>query len=178
VSIINDALKKTQQTRKNDKDKRTQVKAPPVKPPQVKPVQEKASKPVSPSTPMDTQKPIPISGKKKSGPEKPPPFVFTFKMASLLTVAALLAVMAITNYQRLVSPSKTHMAAQPIAKTKVVFEGVVLTDNENIAFINKQSLKIGDSVNGMKIVAITQDTVDLQSNQGVLRLKAGATYLL
>lgn len=174
MSIINDALKKTQQTRKNDKDKRTQVKSTA----QEKPAAEKVAKPASPPPQIDTQKPIPISSKKKSGPQKPPPFVFTFKMASLLTVAALLAVMAITNYQRLSSPSKMHAAAQPIAKTKVVFEGVVLTDNDNVAYINKQSLKIGDSVGGMKIVAMTQDTVDLQTNQGLLRLKAGATYLL
>jgi len=166
VSIINEALRKTQQSRKIVKEKRVTEK--------VKPAQTAA--------PMAARKAV----AKQSEPKKSLSFPVNVRTASLLTVTTLLVIMAYDHYQRLIPPEKAtkpdpimQVVAKPNApKSKVTFEGVFLTDNENIAFINKQSLKLGDTINGMRIVAITRDTVDLQSNQGVLRIKAGATYLL
>lgn len=169
MSIINDALKKTQQRRKMEKEKRDQqTKMPP------------------PSSASPTLKPQPIEEKnspgKKNESRKKAEFLFTWKMASLLTVAALLAMLALANYQRGNESSAYVQAAQAGSKAaekiKVAFEGVFVTDNARIALINKKSLHLGDSVNGMKIVAINQDTVDLQTDTGVLQLRAGATYLL
>lgn len=173
MSIINDALKKTQQRRKMEKEKRDQ--------------QTKMPPPSSSTPPTSTLKPQPIetknSARKKNEPEKKAEFLVTWKMASFLTVAALLAILALTNYQRNHQPSSSYAQAvqagsKAAEKVKVAFEGVFVTDNARIALINKQSLHLGDSVNGMKIVAINQDTVDLQTDAGVLQLRAGATYLL
>lgn len=166
MSIINEALRKTQQSRKNVKEKHV--------PEKVKPTQTAA--------PMAARKPV----VKQPESKKSFHFPVNVRTASLLTVTALLAIMAYDHYQRLTPPEKPAkpapimqvVAKPPVPKSKVTFEGVFLTENENIAFINKQSLKLGDTINGMRIVAITGDTVDLQSNQGVLRIKAGATYLL
>ena len=61
---------------------------------------------------------------------------------------------------------------------KIAFTGIFVSDNSRIAVINKQSYHLGDSVNGMKILAIHQDSVDLQKDDKVIKLHAGATYLL
>lgn len=180
MSIINEALRKTQQVRKGDKDKREKVapKAEPVV--EVKPV---VTKPVESKTVerrrevVEPQRPQVV---KKSD------FLFTWKMASLLTVAALMAVMVVNNQQRIFSgkaysqnnTAATTAVAQKNAKTKIAFEGVFLSDNAKIALINKQSLHVGDVIDGMRVVAINQDTVDLQNENGTVELKAGATYLI
>lgn len=180
MSIINEALRKTQQIRKGDKDKREKVvpKSEPAveaKPAITKPVEtttaERKREVVEPRRPQVV---------KKSD------FLFTWKMASLLTVAALLAVMVVNNQQRLTSAKNysqnnaaaTTAVAQAKTKTKIAFEGVFLSDNAKIALINKQSLHVGDVIDGMRVVAINQDTVDLQNANGTIELKAGATYLI
>ena len=111
--------------------------------------------------------------------------MFTWKMASFLTVTALLVIMALGNYQQVKEVKALPYAqavVQPInkeiSKMKVAFEGVFLADNTRIALINKKSLHVGDEVNGLKIIAINRDTIDLQSDSGIIQLHAGATYLL
>lgn len=169
VSIINEALKKTQQSRKSEKEKRTQAKM-------------KATTTLPP-----TQNAVPVSVKKQPDPMTKSDFMFILKATCFLTVTGLLVVMALTQYQHLFT-HKSHPTAMmqrvvaskpPIAnKIRVAFEGVFLSDTHNAALINKQMMQVGDMLNGMKIIAISPDTVDLQSNNGAIRLKAGATYLL
>jgi hypothetical protein len=153
VSIINDALKKTQHIRKVKKNKQPQVKAKPIPKPTVE--------------------------------KKPPPMIlktdfwFTWKMASLLTLTALILI-AYTNYGQIKnSQLGSAFQTQSPNKAKVAFEGIFLADNnDRIALINKQSMHLGDKLNGMKIVAINQDSITLQSNKGKYVLKAGANYEL
>lgn len=117
-------------------------------------------------------------------------------MASFLTVTGLLVIMALANYDKLVTrvnaflnpamnvAAATTNTSAPVAvaaspgKIKVAFEGVFMTNNTKTALINKQSLHVGDTVNGMTIVAINEDSVDLQNHDGLVEIKAGATYLL
>lgn len=180
MSIINEALRKTQQVRKGDKDKREKVV------PKAEPVVE--TKPVV-TAPVETktvERRREVVESRKPQVVKKSDFLFTWKMASLLTVAALLAVMVVNNQQRIFSgkaysqnnAAATTAAAQTNAKTKIAFEGVFLSDNAKIALINKQSLHVGDVIDGMRVVAINQDTVDLQNANGTIELKAGATYLI
>jgi hypothetical protein len=167
VSIINEALKKAQQSRKVEKEKqRVQAKA------------KSNSTTDFSSKPAPTLKPQPIE--KKSEPTKRSDFIFTWKMASIVTVLGLLVIMATQNYQRehAVNTPVVDAAAKPQNKVKITFDGVFLADDMRVALINKQSMHIGDILNGMKIVAINQDTIDLQGDTGIIQLRAGATYLL
>ena len=158
MSIINEALKKAQQIRKNSKSNRADT-AP-------TPEAQAESKP-------DPKKPRVIDKAQ---------FLFTWKMASLLTVAALLIVMLFANQQRVMSYTHTYAqkATNPSIhhKIKIAFEGVMLSDDARIALINKQSMHVGDAINGMRIIAINLDSIDLQSENGAIELKSGATYLL
>lgn len=176
VSIINEALKKTQQSRKIEKDKqRAQTKAAPTTAAPTASTQRQAQKKPDP-TPTLTPQPI----EKKPGRTKKSDFIFTWKMASIVTVSGLLVIMAAQNYQRehQVKPPVVEAAAKPQNKIKVAFEGVFLADDMRVALINKKSMHVGDDLNGMKIVAINQDTIDLQGDTGIIQLRAGATYLL
>lgn len=169
MSIINEALKKTQLSRKMNKDKQEKTKT--------------STAASSAPTPSPTLKKQPIE--KKSEPVKKSDFLFTWKMASILTVTALLVIMALGSYQR-VNEVKVLPYAEAVIKplnkelnkVKVAFEGVFLSDDTKIALINKKSLHVGDAVSGMKIIAINSDTVDLQGDKGIIQLHAGATYLL
>lgn len=178
MSIINDALRKTQQSRKIDKDKRENA-AP------------KAESVAKPTVAKPVENRVVEDHRIEATPYRPPvtkksDFIFTWKMVGILTVTSVAAVMFLNNQHRNLSTSQLFAqntvaapAPAPVnAKTKVAFEGVFLSDNTRIALINKRSLHVGDEINGMRIVAINQDTVDLQDAKGTIELKAGATYVI
>jgi hypothetical protein len=167
VSIINEALKKIQQSRKSGKDKKTTDRIIQVE------VKNKMNKEV-------IQKP-------KRPTMSRAQFNFIWKMSSFLTVTALLIVMLLTYQQRLINLSQQYLKTanntppakpNPVNKMTVVFEGVFISESNKIALINKKLMQKGDLLNGMPIIEIDQDRIALQSSEGVLELKAGATYLL
>lgn len=209
MSIINEALRKTQQSLKDEQEKDTQEKIQPI--------------PIIPPTINEA----PVLLKKQSKLISKSDFLLMLKTASFLTITALLIVMAFLQYQRFIQKpvhpkpkmrivekpivaKKTVIASTstankppvvnispevskpPVANTpttivsmppildriKVAFEGVFISNESRVALINKQAMQIGDTINGMKIIAISKDTLDLESPQGTIRLKAGATYLL
>jgi len=163
VSIINEALRKTQQLRKMEKTRREKT--------------------------YDTQR-------QEIAPELQKPLfadayaitnhltrqkimsMFSSKMAGYLLVSGLLVIMAVAGYQHAKNSNQPVMASAVNAREKMAFTGVFVSDNSRIAVINKQSFHLGDTVNGMKIVAINQDTIDLQQKDKIVRIRAGATYLL
>lgn len=176
MSIINDALKKTQQVRKAGKTKRVTEKAkvmagpkpmaavrPEQRPPMAGP---KKNKP--PATVMPSAKSLASLGLKAD-------FWFTWKTAISLTMLALL----LTIYSNYTRSKLTRQAGQVPVKSRVAFEGVFLADNNvPTALINQQPMHLGDTLKGMKIIAINQDSLDLQGDKGILELKAGAAYEL
>lgn len=180
MSIINEALRKTQQLRNVDKSKREKV-APKV---------ESVATP-KPVTAQPVESRVVENKRETVAPRRPQvvkksDFIFTWKMVGVLTLAAVSAVIVLNNQHRLLATTPLYAentAAAAVsppanAKTKVAFEGVFLSDNTKIALINKQSMHVGDMINGMRIVAINQDTVDLQDAKGTIELKAGATYVI
>jgi len=147
VSIINDALKKTQQHRKNGKEKSVQA--------IVKPVEKRAAE---------------LIRKYDRIP---------WKTTGIVTMTILLVILAAATYQQMRS---VKYFLQPMHNTQekvnIVLDGVFLSNNMNVALINKQTMRLGDRVNGMKIVAINLDTIKLQGENGTIELRAGATYSL
>jgi hypothetical protein len=153
VSIINEALKKTQQQRKQAKEKRAHA------------VAVEASM----DQPEETW---------RSNPN--PSRMALWMIASLLTVAASLAIIEVSNYQGFTNIKQIVLAGMNKSKSKVsvALDGVIVSDNTRIAFINKQAMHVGDVVNGMTIVAINLDTIRLQNEKEIVELNTGATYLL
>lgn len=147
MSIINDALKKTQQHRKNGKEKSVQA--------IVKPVEKRAAE---------------LIRKYDRIP---------WKTTGIVTMTILLVILAAATYQQMRS---VKYFLQPMHNTQekvnIVLDGVFLSNNMNVALINKQTMRLGDRVNGMKIVAINLDTIKLQGENGTIELRAGATYSL
>jgi hypothetical protein len=58
--------------------------------------------------------------------------------------------------------------------TKLILNGVLISGIEKIALINSQPFHLGDLVQGMKIVAIEPDSVKLQEGQNVFEIKVSA----
>lgn len=85
--------------------------------------------------------------------------------AGILTITALLVMIMLP----------IHMSAN---KMQVVLNGVFVSDNVKIAYVNNEMFHLGDSLHGMKIVAINLDAIILQSKKGKMVLRPGYTYLL
>lgn len=157
MSIINDALKKTQQHRKMEKERKSQAIA----------AQPGMTKP------EDYQQNNADSNQKASR-------LTLWIVASMLTIAGLLVIIDLSNFQGFQNAKRFAMAAVNKTKSqfKLVLDGVIVSDNTRIAMINKQPMQVGDVVNGMKIVAINLETIQLLDEKGVVELKTGATYML
>lgn len=165
MSIINEALKKTQQIRKLDMDKRASAKEKISA--ESQPMQERAS---LFETPLLKEG---VSAMKKLD------YLLSWKKGSLLTTTVLLSVIAFMSYQhaRKINAPVVQTALN-VSKEKMAFTGIFVSDNSKIAVINKQSYHLGDMVNGMKIMSINQDSVDLMRDGKLIQIRAGATYLL
>lgn len=68
-------------------------------------------------------------------------------------------------------PIKTEMAYQG----KLVLNGVFLSGQEKLALINNQSFRLGDTVDGMKIINIDMNSIKLNNANGtfVMRMIVG-----
>lgn len=115
-------------------------------------------------------------------------FVFTWKMASLLTVTALLIMMLLSNQKGMLTfkPYKWYSAntvmpvttTKPVSKVKVTFDGVFMSDDAKVALINKHLVQEGDLINGLPIIRIENDRVALRGSKGIIILKSGETTLI
>lgn len=163
MSIINEALKKTQLSRKLDMDKRAMAK-------------EKQSEPV-PTVSRASLFDAPVL-KDTMTIVKQMDFL-AWKRGGFIAMTILLTLIAYISYQHAKNPGLPIVqAAINPEKEKIAFTGIFVSDKSKIAVINKQSYHVGDTVKGMKIVAISQDSVDLQQDDKVIQLRAGATYML
>jgi len=71
-------------------------------------------------------------------------------------------------------PTSTVVSAAPVVPADLILNGVLLSDNEKLALINKKSFHIGDSVVGMKIISIEIDSVQLDNNGQIVTLRKGS----
>lgn len=63
------------------------------------------------------------------------------------------------------------------AKPRLMLEGVFLSDTEKLALINHRAYHEGDYVNGMKIVSIAFDQVELKNKYSSIKLRSALTQL-
>jgi archaellum component FlaF (FlaF/FlaG flagellin family) len=54
----------------------------------------------------------------------------------------------------------------PASANNLLLSGVLVSDNEKLALINKKMYHIGDNVEGLKILSIDINTVQLQDDHG------------
>ncbi len=165
MSIINDALKKTQQNFNKQKDQ------------DISSLYEKLhTKPraESPESPSDEKTPAP----QKSNPKK----IFLLFL-SIAAIAFLLSFLLITFFSK--SPSKYKSVAKiksmvdketakfikppepkrTYEKNELFLNGTMQMEGKTIALINDQIYEVGDSVNGKKITDIRLDGVELLDGQ-------------
>lgn len=162
MSIINEALRKTQQSRKQDMDKRTQAK-------------EKQQQ--EPTMPHATLFETPVLKETVSVVKKMD--FMSLKRGGFFTVTLLFSIVAYVSFQHARNPALPIVqAAITPTKEKMAFSGIFVSDNSKIAVINKQSYHLGDMVNGMEIVAINQDSVHLRRDGKVILIRPGSTYLI
>jgi hypothetical protein len=175
VSIINEALKKTQQTRKLEKDKRDQLKA------------RLASDTINVHAAQRSSVKTPRVDLSVSIKEKMTAilhqldFMFNWKTLSLLTTSLLLMlVVGFVAYQhpKEANMPSLNMASLPAKKEMIAFSYVAASGGTKMAFVNKQFYGVGDTLNGMRIVSIGEDTMNVEHNGQVFQLRAGATYLI
>lgn len=165
MSIINEALKKTQQVRSASKEK------------SAKPREERSSahEPIRLAIP-----PARLRAASKVTALRSLHAWLSWKVALGLGVVVL-ALFLYSQHAKHQGPliSQANPVTTPSGqKRSVVFEGILLADNQRIALINDQTMRLGDSLQGMKIVAIDRESVRLQGDKGVVEIKAGATYEL
>ncbi len=81
---------------------------------------------------------------------------------------------AIYNYAP-VSPAVTKAAAA-IAPAKVTFNlnGIFFSEDEGFALINNQIVKVGDDVDGAKVLQISVNEVELDSQGSLIKLSSGS----
>jgi hypothetical protein len=65
-----------------------------------------------------------------------------------------------------VIPAKEAASVAPASTNNLLLNGVLVSDNEKLALINKKMYHIGDNVDGLKILSIDINTVQLQDEQG------------
>lgn len=145
MSIINEALRKTQQVRQNESKESISVVSPPV---------------------------IPL------------------KKTVLLAVAGfammvILLVMLLPS--RYFQAHKSLPSNKPVAlktnidtpKMKIMLNGTFVSEHLKMAYINNEVLHVGETINGMKIIAINLDSIILQRvNGSTIELRMGTTYTL
>lgn len=161
MSIINEALKKTQQIRKLEKDRRLYA------------AEKEAER--SADQPLYENATVAVAG--NAGMLQKLDFLFTWKKGSYVAGFLMLIILAFTSYQHAKNTNVPILQAA-ITPEKLNFSGILVSDNGKIAIINKQSYHLGDTVRGMKILAIHHDAVDLQRDDKVIQLRAGASYML
>lgn len=75
------------------------------------------------------------------------------------------------------SPAKAANSIALNAAPRLMLDGVFLSDTEKMAMINRRSYHVGDSVNGMKVVSIAFDQVQLKNQTHSIILRNALTEL-
>lgn len=68
------------------------------------------------------------------------------------------------------TPAAVTTAPAKKTQTPLVLNGIISMEGENVALINNQILKEGDYIDGMRIINITKDKVELYSQGKLLVL--------
>lgn len=75
------------------------------------------------------------------------------------------------NITPLVAPQQLKSSEIPITKLPLFFlTGIIFADNEYLALINNQIVKVGDFIEGSRVVKINPDSVEMEFK--------GSSYLL
>jgi hypothetical protein len=72
-----------------------------------------------------------------------------------------------------VQPVVVKLAAAP----RLMLDGVFLSEREKLAMINHHSYHEGDTINGMQVVSIGFDEVELKGNSRSIKLRSALTQL-
>jgi len=98
-------------------------------------------------------------------------------LTSLLLLAALLVVMS--NYHsRSSKPAVLSLLSLKTEhelpnKMKTALNGVFVSERMKVAYADTQAFHIGDTINGLKIVDITLDSIKLQHEKGIIEIHTG-----
>lgn len=73
-----------------------------------------------------------------------------------------------------VSPDISKVASSiPLTKADFALNGIFFSEDEGFALINNQIVKEGDVVNGAKVLRISVNAVELDSQGSVIKLSSG-----
>jgi hypothetical protein len=149
MSIINDALKKTQ----DDLLGKQPVPAAPANPEPV--LAAESGNPMAPP-----EKPIlkksPAAGSALSAKQKKERFIIIVAAAAGILVLAVM-IIVFSRITRSGLPTKRAT----LRANAFVINGVMVQNNKTVALINNEIFEVGETVNGKKIVNITVDRIDV-----------------
>jgi Type II secretion system protein B len=83
----------------------------------------------------------------------------------LLTI--MINILPVTSYADLIDPTKPPDLSQT---GNLVLSAIMISPEHRLAVINGKILHEGDMINGLKVISITPNTVDLASSQEKLTL--------
>jgi hypothetical protein len=75
---------------------------------------------------------------------------------------------------QLTAPAPTVVSVAPVTSANLTLNGVLISDNEKLALINKKTYHIGDNVEGMKIISIEINSVELDNNGQIVTLRTAS----
>ena len=187
MSIINDALKKTQLNIKRPKRKqKKEADQPQADGQKVSNVYEKLyknrQKKTGTSSPKVAQGQKPATPKKKQKTKSRLPALL--KLIIFLACAAA-AVLFLKDYQPLQDAfpdkfqkrsSTQYYRPKPVKKRKykpgeLILNGTSTIDGKKVALINDEIYELGDSVNGKEIISIGLNRVELTDNKKIFTIK-------
>ena len=162
MSIINDALKKTQSEFQNKDGKNpTNV--------YEKFYQNKKNQ-LAPDDPKAAKREE--APRRKSSAGKVFLILFLFVLAGVVTVRHYPNIPRVLMHKakslKIASTSTTPYVPPPVKRTipegAIILNGVMLMDDRHVALINDDVYEVGDYINGKKIVNITLEQVDFLQN--------------
>lgn len=100
----------------------------------------------------------------------------------LTTIFMIVTALTMTRGKSLSLPLLSRHEIKPTAialnaAPRLMLDGVFLSDTEKMAMINRHSYHEGDSVNGMKVVSIAFDKVQLKNQTHSIILRNALTEL-
>ncbi len=166
MSIIYDALKKTQAHRAALEYEKLQ--SPPVAETLVSPTLAPSATPVAASEAQRCDMPVTAAindEKRYTQPSRRT--VLLILVGVMLSVALIHALMTHNPFQRHVAPKPlpTHLH-----QLKMQLDGIFLGGKDKLAMINHSLISLGDQLDGLRVVAIEEESVKLQDDQHTLVL--------
>jgi len=157
MSIINDALKKAQNTL-NAKESLTV--APGTTDTEVIPAAVPPAKPILKEIPVQPRQP-----QRKQNKE-------TLLVAVTISVCVAILAGMIVLFNHIAAtglPGKTA----PLPADAFIINGVMVENNKTVALINNEIFEVGETVNGKKILNITLDRIDVLENGEIKSFPVG-----